>query len=115
MKNQQSLVFVVLMLVSAVSFAETPEVETAGDYAIAMGTKIGRGLENVVTSPAEIPCTMSSDMSKGNSFAGFFTGFGKGTVFFLRRILVGVTEVGTFMIPMERTIPRVCSESCTIG
>jgi hypothetical protein len=41
---------------------------------------------------------------------GGFTGFGKGTVFMLRRILVGVTEVGTFVIPMERTIPRVCSE-----
>ena len=83
--------------------------ETAGDYMAAMGTKIGRGLENVVTSPAEIPCTMADDMHE-SAAAGFFTGFGKGTLFMLRRILVGVTEIGTFVIPMERTIPRVCSE-----
>jgi len=83
--------------------------ETAGDYLAGIGTKFGRGLENVVTSPAEIPCTMADDMHE-SAAAGFFTGFGKGTVFMLRRILVGVTEVGTFVIPMERTIPRVCSE-----
>ena len=116
MKKWTSIVFMLLMMVAAdISFAETPEVETAGDYAMAMGTKIGRGLENVVTSPAEIPCTMSADMHRGNSLAGFFTGLGKGTAFFLRRVLVGVTEVGTFMIPMERTIPRVCYEPTEVG
>ena len=83
--------------------------ETAGDTLVEIGTKFGRGLENVVTSPAEIPCTMAEDMRE-SAAAGFFTGFGKGTVFMLRRILVGVTEIGTFVIPMERTIPRVCSE-----
>ena len=115
MMKWMSLFFILLLMVSGLCFAETPEVETAGDYAMAMGTKIGRGLENVVTSPAEIPCTMSADMHRGNSLAGFFTGFGKGTAFFLRRVLVGVTEVGTFMIPMERTIPRVCSEPTAVG
>ena len=75
-----------------------------------MGRKLGGGLENVITSPAEIPCTMKVEMEGGNAAAGFFTGFGKGTLFMLRRILVGATEVGTFMIPMERTIPRVCHE-----
>ena len=83
--------------------------ETAGDYMVEIGTKFGRGLENVVTSPAEIPCTMADDMHE-SAATGFFTGFGKGTIFMLRRILVGVTEIGTFVIPMERTIPRVCSE-----
>ena len=83
---------------------------TMGDYFADIGTKIGRGLENVLTSPAEIPCTMHQEMGdKGGE--GFFTGFGKGTVFMLRRIWVGVTEVGTFMIPMERTIPPVCPKT----
>ena len=75
-----------------------------------IGTKFGRGLENVVTSLAEIPCTVHSDI-KDQGGSGFFTGFGKGTLFMLRRMLVGVTEVGTFFIPMERTIPRVCHET----
>lgn len=89
-----------------VAFAE----ETAGDYMYGIGTKFGRGLENVVTSLAEIPCTVHSDI-KDQGGSGFFTGFGKGTLFMLRRMLVGVTEVGTFFIPMERTIPRVCHET----
>ncbi len=83
---------------------------TARDYLAEIGTKFGRGLENILTSPAEIPCTMAADMRETSALSGFFTGFGKGTVFMLRRILAGVTEVGTFVIPMERTIPRVCTE-----
>jgi len=86
------------------------EEATVGDYMYGIGTKFGRGLENVVTSLAEIPCTIHSNI-KDQGGAGFFSGFGKGTLFMLRRILVGVTEVGTFFIPMERTIPRVCHET----
>ncbi len=94
------------------SFAQ----ETAGDYFYGIGTKLGRGLENVVTSPGEIPCTMADDIKDQGALAGSFTGFGKGTLFMLRRILVGVTEVGTFFIPMERTLPRVCrKEKATIA
>ena len=81
--------------------------ETSGDVAKQVATKFGRGLWNVVSSPAEIPCTISDDMHQ-NAGTGFFTGFGKGIALMLRRILVGVTEVGTFMIPMEATIPPVC-------
>lgn len=98
--------FLAVFLVSAPLFAEEA---TAGDYFHGIGTKFARGLENTVTSLAEIPCTMSSEI-KDNGAAGGFTGFGKGTLFMLRRLLVGVTEVGTFFIPMERTIPRVCHE-----
>ena len=84
--------------------------ETVGDYMYGIGTKFGRGLENVVTSFAEIPCTIHADMKDQGGF-GFFSGFGMGTVFMLRRMLIGVSEVGSFFIPMERTIPRVCHET----
>ena len=84
--------------------------ETMGDYFYGIGTKFGRGLENIVTSLAEIPCTIHADM-KDQGGSGFFTGFGMGTLYMLRRMLVGVTEVGTFFIPMERSIPRVCQET----
>ena len=80
---------------------------TAGDYFKQIGTKFGRGVVNVVTSPADIGCTIGSEMADRPAY-GFFTGLGKGTLFMLRRILVGATEVGTFVIPMERTIPPVC-------
>lgn len=107
MKTVRALIaFAVVFSFLTPLFAEEA---TAGDYFYGIGTKFGRGLENVVTSLAEIPCTISSDV-KENGATGGFTGFGKGTLFMLRRMLVGVTEVGTFVIPMERTIPRVCQE-----
>lgn len=98
-------VFFVFCFVAGMSCVAAEE--TAGDYLYGIGTKFVRGLENVVTSLAEIPCTVHADM-KDREGSGFFSGFGKGTVFMLRRMLIGVTEVGTFFIPMERTIPRVC-------
>lgn len=81
-----------------------------GSYLSAIGTKFGRGIENVITSPAEIPCTMETEMHKGDRIIRFFSGFGKGTVYFLRRAIVGATEIVTFPVPMERTLSRVCPE-----
>jgi len=102
-------ILLILLTVLPVTFVSAEEA-TAGDYMYGIGTKFGRGLENVVTSFAEIPCTIHADM-KDQGGAGFFSGFGMGTVYMLRRMLVGVTEVGTFFIPMDRTIPRVCHEA----
>jgi len=100
--------FIVLLMLVPL-FAAFAEEATVGDYMYGIGTKFGRGFENVVTSFAEIPCTTHSKMTdQGGS--GFLPGLGMGTVYMLRRMLVGVTEVGTFFIPMERTIPRVCHE-----
>lgn len=82
---------------------------TAGDYFYGMGAQLGRGLVNVVSSPAEIPCTMTQD-TKEQGASGLATGFGKGTFFMLRRILIGVSEIGTFILPTDRTIPPVCQE-----
>jgi len=80
---------------------------TMGDYFGGITSKLGRGLVNVLSSPFEIPCTISEEIYLNKS-TGFFTGLGKGIVFMLRRMLVGVTEMGTFIIPMEPTLPVVC-------
>ena len=103
------IIFAFVLLTSGLTLGFAAGEGTSGDYMKDIGTKFGRGLLNVVTSPADIPCTMADEMADRPS-AGFFTGLGKGTVYMLRRILVGVTEVGTFVIPMERTIPPVCHE-----
>ncbi|MFH0984024.1 MAG: hypothetical protein V1882_00655 [Candidatus Omnitrophota bacterium] len=83
---------------------------TFGDYMYGAGNQFGRGFENIVTSFAEIPCTIRSDM-KDRGGSGFFPGLGMGTVYMMRRMLIGVCEVGSFFIPAERTIPRVCHEA----
>lgn len=100
--------FVVLLSVMLFQVPVYATEGTAGDYMIDIGAKLGRGLVNAVSSPAEIPCTMKQDM-KDSPWGGFFTGFGKGTGLMLRRLLVGVTEVGTFMIPMPPDLAPVCS------
>lgn len=99
-----------MLSLSIFSISQKAAAEAPGDIATGMATKLGRGLYNVVSSPAEIPCTMNKDI-KAEGGVGAATGFGKGIAFMLRRILVGVTEVGTFVIPAEKTIPLVCQES----
>ena len=114
MKKKITAVFFIFaaLLTSAYPVAWAGE-ETSGDYMAGIGTKFGRGLFNIVSSPAEIPCTMTSDIKTQGAAAGTFTGFGKGIVFMLRRILIGVDEVATFVIPMEATLPTVCTEKKT--
>ncbi len=106
MKNRYRLLILGALIAGAgISWAGE---ETLGDTAVASGTKFVRGLGNVLSSPAEIPCTMAADIRDAGGI-GALTGFGKGIVFMLRRILVGVDEVGTFIIPMEATLPAVCT------
>ncbi|MEI7750987.1 MAG: hypothetical protein WCJ71_02750 [Candidatus Omnitrophota bacterium] len=109
MRFKISILLIVLTVLPA-TFALSAEEATVGDYMYGIGTKFGRGLENVVTSLAEIPCTIRADM-KERGGTGFLPGLGMGSVYMLRRMYVGICEVGCFFIPMERTIPRVCHET----
>ena len=79
------------------------------DYSIEISQKAGRGLKNVLGSPLEIPCGIRDDVADRGG-VGVVTGLFKGTGLFARRLLVGVTELGTFMIPMEETLPAVCAK-----
>lgn len=103
-----------LVFISAIGICHAPQAaageETTGDYFRGIGSKFGRGLVNVVTSPVEIPCAMADEMAERPA-TGFFTGLGKGLGFMLRRLLVGVDEILTFFIPMEPDLPVVCQEA----
>jgi putative exosortase-associated protein (TIGR04073 family) len=110
MKNKSfGLALAILLLLTSLYPQAFAAEGTAGDYFKNMGKQLGVGLFNVVSSPAEIPCTIGSEMSERPN-VGFFTGFGKGTVFMLRRIVVGVSEVATFLLPREESsLPVVCT------
>ena len=109
MKNV--IFLIVLMGLIAMPFnLPAQEEETFGDYVVGMGTKLGRGVENIVTSPAELPCTVKDEISDSGVTRGFIKGIGKGTWSFFKRVLIGVTEVGTFITPMGRSVSRVCTE-----
>ena len=101
--------FILFLLPAFVSAMPAARAEGSADYSIEISQKFGRGLLNVISSPLEIPCAIRDDVSERGA-AGAGTGFFKGIAFFARRVLVGVTEVGTFMIPMEETLPPVCAK-----
>lgn len=98
---------VVLLALSILVPAAFAAEGTAGDYFSGMGIQLGRGLWNIVSSPAEIPCTMRDDI-KADGGVGAATGFGKGLAFFVRRVVVGASEILTFVMPSDATMPMVC-------
>ncbi|MBN1687847.1 MAG: exosortase system-associated protein, TIGR04073 family [Candidatus Omnitrophica bacterium] len=108
MKKQTTIMFLVfVMLMWGIAPYALAGEATTGDLVTDSGIKLGRGLVNIVSSVAEIPCGIGNEM-EGGPWYGFFTGLGKGTVYMVRRILVGACEVGTFVIPMDATLPPVC-------
>lgn len=98
------MAFLFLTLLQVKGYAET-----GVDYSIEISQKLGRGILNLLSSPLEIPCTIRDEVSEKGA-PGVGAGFFKGILFFLRRALVGVTEAGTFMIPMEAALPPVCAK-----
>ncbi len=111
--NKKLKILMVVTLIFILSPMALAQEETTGDYFKQIGAKFVRGLGNILTSPIEIPCRMGDEIAARPS-VGFFTGLGKGTVFFLRRLLVGVTEVATFIIPMPPDLPPVCHEEMPV-
>ena len=98
-----------LILLLLLGLGATSAYAGSADYSVEISQKLGRGVLNLLSSPLEIPCTIRDDVSEKGA-AGAATGLFKGLAFFLRRALVGITEAGTFMIPMEATLPPVCSK-----
>lgn len=87
----------------------TAGAESGADYTVGISQKLGRGAVNLISSPLELPCAIRDEVQEQGA-AGGVTGLFKGIALFLRRALVGVTEIGTFVIPMEATLPSVCAK-----
>ena len=91
------------------TFLCLPTVAFAGplEYAESTITKLGRGIENIVYSPVEIPVNMYKQAQKveangGNNSSisvGYFTGLIVGIGFTVARIGVGVAEIVSFPVP----------------
>lgn len=62
--------------------------------------KLGRGLSNVITFPIEIPNRISDVNNTDGPMAGITYGLVKGVVMSMFRALIGVYEIGTFLIPL---------------
>jgi putative exosortase-associated protein (TIGR04073 family) len=79
------------------------------DYAVDISSKFGRGLTNIITSPAEIPCNVANEMDDMGPYKGFFPGLGLGVFKMGRRMFDGVLDIGTFIIPSNtEEMPYVC-------
>lgn len=65
-------------------------------------TKLGRGLCNILTSPLELPAQSSKLNNSDGPFAGVTVGVLKGLQMTVTRAVVGVYEVATFMLPIQK-------------
>ena len=93
------------MLLSSVSlFLLFSTLSYADNIGQTMAMGVGRGLVNIVTSPAELGHHIVYDTAKMNVL-GVFTGLGKGLVFMLGRTVAGVSDVVTLgFIPPEYSL-----------
>ena len=80
------------------------------DYFVDVAGKLGRGVGDVISSPAEFPCGML-DHSIDKGMPGVFAGLGQGAVKMVRRLGFGVFEIGTFFVPTEYVMAPPCRES----
>lgn len=103
MRKLITLVLGIMILGSSLGYADS------ADDAVQITEKLGRGIGNVLSSPLEIPCGFRDEIAERGA-SGIVSGLFRGLTLFFRRVLVGVTEIGTFIIPMGATIPRVCAE-----
>lgn len=103
---QAGLLFLALIFISV---APPLQAESSQDYIVGISQKLGRGVMNVLSSPLELPCTMRDNISEMGG-TGVINGLALGIVFFARRLLVGVTETMTFVIPMGATLAPVCAK-----
>jgi putative exosortase-associated protein (TIGR04073 family) len=80
-------------------FFFTPYLAMAHSYPAKVGEKLGIGIANVVTGPAEIPKTMVITSRTQGLGYGMTAGFMTGIVHMLGRTLSGALDLATFMIP----------------
>ncbi|PIQ85611.1 MAG: hypothetical protein COV74_07890 [Candidatus Omnitrophica bacterium CG11_big_fil_rev_8_21_14_0_20_45_26] len=105
MKKAGVLVLALLMMVPPLVFAESSEdasVMTGSKSGVCFqcpAEKLGRGMSNIVYSTLETPYRIGREMEVANPIAGFTSGLVKGVFWTVGRAVVGVIEVGTFLIP----------------
>ncbi len=96
MGNSKKIVAV--LLISMILVGGTAYAEDSGPF-----TKLGRGVTNIVMSPVEIiyqPMKMREDH---NAMISWLGGVPKGIVYFPVRLLTGVYDLVTFLIPYPKS------------
>jgi putative exosortase-associated protein (TIGR04073 family) len=77
----------------------------AGDYVNQMNEKIVRGVKNVVSSPAEIGHTMTTEMEQGIPVYNAITGMIKGVGHAVVRAGSGLYDIIVAPVPKAKTYP----------
>lgn len=96
MRNSKKIVAVLMLgmfLVGGIAYAEG-----SGPF-----TKFGRGVTNIILSPAELvyqPMKMGQD---NNALIAIIGGIPKGIVFIPVRLLLGAYDLVTFLIPYPKS------------
>jgi putative exosortase-associated protein (TIGR04073 family) len=108
MRRVAACLFIILILLT--SLIPVTLADGGGwDYVVDISSKFGRGITNILTSPAEIPCNVANQMDDMGPYKGFFPGLGLGVFKMGRRMFDGVLDIGTFVIPSKtEEMPYVC-------
>jgi putative exosortase-associated protein (TIGR04073 family) len=96
-------------LVALLGFLPSNAAAQERAYPVKIIWKFGRGLENILKSPVEIPVNMYKEAHRaevrgdnaGGQAIGYFTGTLTGIGYTLARIGVGVFDVVTFPVPTD--------------
>ncbi len=103
---KRSLIFTAFILFLGLNVSSAYAGGTA-DYSVEISKKLGRGGLTLLSSPMVIPCAIQNDVSEKGAI-GVGTGLFKGLGLFLRRAFDGITQIGTFIIPVDETYSPVC-------
>jgi len=107
MRKLHVLLHIVLILTLACPAIAQAESMHQG-YATRSLQKFGRGMTNILTSPTEFTCAIYYD-AQMHPFTAAVTGSSKGALLLVRRAVVGVFEVVSFMVPTEPLIDKTCN------
>jgi putative exosortase-associated protein (TIGR04073 family) len=72
--------------------------------------KLGRGVSNIFTSPAEIPYRMTKSFNNSRFPEAAILGFSEGVAMMCFRLFIGVSEVLTFPVPVPEKYAPVITD-----
>ena len=103
MKFGKSLVLLMLVLFAFTAAPQASAEESAqpkGQWILLPVMKLSRGIANVAFSPLELPMKWWDTTNELGGIAGITYGTLKGVCYTIARVVVGVVDVATFIVPL---------------
>ena len=100
MKFGKSFLVAACVVVAAFGFVSSVRADDAEPVIMRPVQKLGRGISNVAFGVFEIPMKWSEVTNEQGGLAGITYGSLKGVCYTIARVVVGVVDVATFLVPL---------------